>query len=198
MMEKNKGSTLIEFQVTVLIATIILLAALSLYISLWRYFGIGNTYLDVYLNSRLAVERLARDIRWTAQVMPSYGSYATSDNSVVLKIPSIDSSGNVIAGHYDYASYSLQGSDLKRVVQVDSLSSRQNEDRTVARYCSSLVFSTRDSGGNVLTLSNVSNLSTVNNIAIFLPLNKTMTALSGTGTEAAGLTPTTIVKLRNK
>ncbi|OGW93580.1 MAG: hypothetical protein A3G36_00710 [Omnitrophica bacterium RIFCSPLOWO2_12_FULL_45_13] len=204
---RAKGFSLAELQVAIIITAIVLVASLSLYISHWRTFLIGNAYIDVYSNSRLAVDWMARDIRWAAQVMPSsdYGSYATSDNSLVIKIPSIDTSGNVMNGYYDNIIYQLQGSNLRRIVQIDqrlssSTSGRQNETRIIAKYCSSLTFSSKNSSGNVVALSQFSSseMSTINYIAIYLPLSETVASLSGAGTGTAQLTPTTIVKLRNK
>lgn len=191
--KQNKAFTLVEVQVALFVAFITLLAALCLYIFSWRNFTTGSALLDVYANSRNASEWLTRDIRCAAQVVPSYGSYATTDNSIVLMVPSINASGQVISSHYDYIAYLLQGSDMYRIVQKDALSSRPNENSVKARYCASLTFS---SGG--VTLSNIANLSAVNTVAIYLPINKSTVSLSGAGQEVESITPTTVVKLRNK
>ncbi|MBN1527001.1 MAG: prepilin-type N-terminal cleavage/methylation domain-containing protein [Candidatus Omnitrophica bacterium] len=190
---RNRGFSLVELMISLLIVSIILVATVSLFIGCWRAFLIGNTYLDVYSNSRLAAEWMARDIRWAEQVVPTYGSYTTSDSCIVLMVPSIDASGDIMASCYDYIIYQLQGNDLHRIVQKDAQSSRQNENRVVAGQCSSLTLS---SGG--VTLSNIPNLSAVNTIEIFLPLNEQMISLTGGGVKSAQLTPTTVVRLRNK
>jgi len=191
--KQNKGFTIAEIQVALFIAVIILLAATSLYIFYWRTFIIGNTYLDVYSNSRVAIDRIARDIKWSAEVAANYGGYATSDDTIVLKVPSLNAQGSVITAHYDHVIYRLQGSDLYRIVQIDALSSRKNENRVIARHCKPLTFS---SGG--VTLSHITYLSTVNTVAVTLPINETMISLSGKGTQTAQLTPTTVIRLRNK
>ena len=188
-----KGFTLIELQLASMIALIILSAIIALYIFSWRSFTIGNAFLDVYANSRNASGWLTRDIRSASQVAPSHGSYTTTDNSIVLMVPSIDASGQVISSHYDYITYRLQGNDMYRIVEKDALSSRRNENSAVSSYCDSLVFS---SGGT--TLSNIGNLSTVNTVAIYLPINKSTVSLGGSGTGTESITPTTIVRLRNK
>jgi hypothetical protein len=191
--KRDNGFTLVELQIASFIALITLTALFSLYIFVWRNFNIGNTFLDVYANSRNASSLLMRDIRSATQVASSYGSYTTTDHSIVLMIPSIDAQKEIINSKYDYVIYKLQGNDIYRIVQVDPSSSRQNENRVIANYCSSLTFS---SGG--VTLSNIANLSTVNNIAIYLPINKSTISLGGTGTVIESINPTTLVRLRNK
>ncbi len=189
----NKGFTLLELQVASAIALITLSAVLALYLFSWRSFTIGNPLLDVYSNSRNASGWLTRDIRCAAQVVSSHGSYTTTDNSIVLMVPSIDSLGEVISPNYDYIIYKLQDTDLYRIVQKDASSSRANENRAIAHYCDSLTFS---SGG--VALSNIGNLSTVNTVAIYLPINKSTISLSGAGTVNESINPTTVVRLRNK
>lgn len=201
MDKKNRGFTLIELQVASLISFITLLAILSLYLFSWRSFNIGDTLLDVYANSRNAIGWMTKDIRCAKQVVSSVaiaGSspvryYTTTDNSIVLMVPSIDSSGNAISTCYDHIIYLLEGSDMHRIVQKNPLSSRLNENKIIARYCSTLVFS---SGG--VTLSDIANLSVINTVAIYLPINKIAISLGGSGGVTESITPTTIVRLRNK
>jgi hypothetical protein len=108
-------------------------------------------------------------------------------------MPAIDGSDNCIPSLYDYIIYQLQGGSLYRIVFKDPASSRPNENRVVAKYCTSLTFSS-----NGTTLSNITNKSTINNIDIYLPINKSTISLSGAGQINESMNPTTVVKLRNK
>ena len=197
MNRRNKGFTLFELQVASAIVLITLSAVLALYLFSWRSFTIGNTLLDVYSNSRNASGWLTRDIRCAAQVESSYVSgdttYTTSEHVIVLKVPSINSLGEVINSHYDYIIYELQGTDLYRIVQNDALSSRSACNNVIAHNCADLTFSSDGVG-----LSDIVNLSTVNTVSIYLPINKSTISLSGTGTYIASINPTTVVRLRNK
>lgn len=193
----NQGFTLVELQVALFVSFITLLAIISMYLFSWRSFDTGSTLLDVYANSRNAIGWMMKDIRCAKQVVSnvtiSGTSYSTTDNSIVLMVPSIDAFGNVISTCYDYMVYFLQGSEMRRIVGKDPLSARANEDRIIAKYCSSLVFS---SGG--VPLSGIANLSTINTVAVYLPLNKVAISLSGSGTQTESIEPTTVVRLRNK
>jgi len=211
---RAKGFTLIELQLSIFIACITIVAALSLYIFYWRTFVIGNTVLDVYSSSRIAMGWVARDIRSADQVAASYTSggttYTTGDHVIVLEIPSIDTAGNIVAPdddlpYYDHIIYQLQADKLRRIQNIDSRfnisgkpyyhqNGRLSEDRTVTDNCTLLTFS---SGG--VTLSHISDTDkpNINTVSIYLPLNKKMISLSGSGTETASITPTTLVRLRN-
>jgi hypothetical protein len=224
MNKLNKGLTLVELNVASSIAIIVLLAIGTFYIFSWRNFNTGNTLLDVYLNSRNASRLLTRDIRCARQVLQqqlldSGTTYYTDINtsgdshSIVLMVPSIDTTGasiidqsGQIDAYKDYIIYQLQGNDLARIVQIDSKfnttgdpyyhrNGRKNEISTKAHYCSSLTFSFYDHNGNKVTNLDLGNADIV---AIYLPINKSTLALSGTGTEVEQINPTTKVRLRNK
>jgi len=203
--KRNKGFSLAEVQVALFITFIMFVAAFSLYIFYNKTFSIGNALLDVYANSRIAVALMSRDIRWAAQVDPSYTdsetnvTYTTGDQVIVLKVPSVDSSGNVIGSEYDEIVYLVQNRNLRRIVMPHTTgptpSSRIYENRVVARYCNQLTFS---SGGHPLSYYNSSALPTLNTIALRLPINQTIINLSGVGTMTPQITPTMLVRLRNK
>jgi Tfp pilus assembly protein PilW len=193
MSKKKNGFTLIELQIAACISLITIAAAISLYLFYWRTFVIGNAALDVYSNSRIAIGLMARDIRCASQVVTNHGSYTTSNNTLVLQTPSINANGDTIPSHYDFITYKLQGSDLYKIAEVDASSARPAQNSAVAHYCTSLAFS---SGG--VGLSHISNLSTINTVAVYLPLNKVTVSISGAGTGNASISPTTIIRMRNK
>jgi len=209
MKRLNRAFTLIELQISSAIALIALSAIFALYLFSWQNFAIGNTFMDVYANSRNASGWLMRDIRCAAMVVPSHGAYTTTDNSIVLMAPSINPDGSVMVSNYDYIIYELrdaaQGKDMYRIVQKNASSSRVNEERVIARYCNSLTFSSLyEPTGEVKELSfydgstSSRELSKINTVSISLPINKPTTSASGAGTQDASLVPTTVVRLRNK
>ena len=212
MNKRNNGFTLVEFNVAAAISLITLTAVLALYLFSWRNFAIGNALLDVYSSSRNASGWLTRDIRCAAMVDSSYTSggitYTTTDNSIVLLVPSIDKLNppNILSGCSDHIIYQLNGSDLRRIVIIDdrfkdpgnidyfNKSGRSEDNRIIANNCESLTFSSNGVG-----LSLIANLSdTVNTVSIYLPINKSTVSLGGVGTHVASINPTTVVRLRNK
>ena len=200
MHSRKKAFSLYELQIALVIGILTLTAAACIYIFYWRTFIIGNDILDVYTNSRVAEMWMARDIRSAAQVVPSYSTYTTTDHSIVLQVPSVHpQTGDMIPSHYDYIVYKLQGSDLYRIVIPDSLSARTSGSRATAHYCASLLFSSEDLASHTIKpLSEIPNLSTINSIGMYLPLNKTTVTLGGGATGTVSITPTTVIRLRNK
>jgi len=211
----SRGFTLIELQLAAGLSLIIIVAAIALYIQCWRMFGIGNASLDIYLNSKLAMSRMARDARSAALILSDFtsggNSYTTSSSCIVLQVPSIDATGKVITDQYDVVVYMLGGTDgtyLRQLVipnmAIGTPSARQAQDHTVARYCSALTFYyINASAGTWQTLSAFisggGNLSDVNDLGIFLPLREITGSLTGQGTtRTSSLTPTSIIKLRNR
>lgn len=208
MNNRNKGFTLVELNIASVIILLVFLAVFSLYISVWRNFTLGNTYLDTYAGSRKASGWLIRDIRCAAQVVEQYpltgaAIYQTGDHVIVLRVPSINSSGQVISPGLDYIIYKLQDSNLYRIVYADASSSRANENRIIARYCKELTFSSLyTSTGEWKELSfydgttDDKKLDTINTVSIYLPINKSNITLGETAAEK--MNPTTVIRLRNK
>lgn len=212
MQRKNKAFTLMELQIASVIASLILIAAISLYILYWRGFATGNTVLDVYSNSRIAMGWLAKDIRWSAQILPQSTittGYTTGDNCAVLQIPSITNTGGNISitssTQFDEIIYYVNNSNLYRIVSPNTTgipSARTPQNQIVARYCSPVTFYKVDTVNGAWTplstfIGNGGNLSTVNNLGISLPVNETTLSLSGAVIKTTSLTPTVVVRLRN-
>jgi len=203
--KRNKGFSIAEVMVALFITFVMFAAAYSLYLFYDKTFTIGNAILDVYANSRIAVALMSRDIRWAAQVDSSCTdsqtniTYTTGDQIIVLKVPSIDGSGNVIGSEYDEIVYLVQNGNLYRIVLPYTTgptpSSRTYENCAVAHYCGQLTFS---SGGHTLSYYNSSTLATLNTVALRLPINQTIIGMSGAGTMTPWITPTTLIRLRNK
>lgn len=191
----KKGYLIFELNIAVFIAAIVFAVVLSIYISVWQMVANGNEYLSSYAGSRSAAGWMSRDIRCAAQVIKQYpetgtASYSTGDSVIVLKVPSIDSAGEVINSCYDHVVYRLSGSDLYRIVIKNASSSRSNENRIIARNCESLTFRSGDQDLQYYVDNDT--LATIDTVSIYLPINKTR------GVIVESTNPTTIVRLRNK
>ncbi|MDP3790516.1 MAG: hypothetical protein Q8R38_00515 [Candidatus Omnitrophota bacterium] len=213
MDRKNKGFTIAEMQIALFVATIILIAAISLYIFYWRGFVTGNTVLDIYSNSRMAMGWIAKDVRSAAEILPQstiVSGRTTSDSCIVLQVPSIANTGgsaSVIPSQFDEIVYIVQDGNLQRIVTPYTAgltpSVRPPENRAVARYCNLVTFYKVDTSTGTWTplsgfLGSGGNLSTINNMGVSLPINETTLSLSGVETQNYSITPTMVLRLRNK
>ncbi len=68
------------------------------------------------------------------------GTYASATTTLVLEIPAIDSSGNVIANTYDYAAFYATSTDAYRLLEADALSARTSGTKLLSSPVSSLSF----------------------------------------------------------
>lgn len=70
---------------------------------------------------------------------PPY-TYTTNSSTLVLKVASIDSSGNIIIGSFDYFVYVLEDSKIKFKVFKNALSQRKEKDQILAQNAANLEF----------------------------------------------------------
>jgi Tfp pilus assembly protein PilW len=202
-----------ELQVASAIAAIMLVAAVSFYIMSWRSFTMGNTVLDIYSNSRIAMGWMAKDIRWASQILPQstiVTGYTTSSNCAVLQVPSIANTGGVISiipSQFDEIIYRVQNGDMYQIVTPNTAtvtpSARTPQNRVIATHCNPATFYKVDTSTGTWTplstfISAGGNLSTVNNLGVSLPVNETTLSLSGAVIQTTSLTPTTVIRLRNR
>jgi len=190
---RRGGFTFVEVLVASSLATVAAGVIFSGFISMQKNFIAGNSYIDIHRHARMAMDWLARDIRWAIKLEPSHGTYATSNNCIVLRVPSIDSSGDVIdvKNEHDLIIFKLKDgspTELERIVDAkDGVSSRIDETRIIAGNIDSLGFSYNDTG-----LSDTGNLGDVTYLDIAL--------VTGTTVRDINLSDSlsTTVKLRNK
>ena len=174
--QDNKGFTLIELLIVGLIGLVLAAVIVAADIASHRNFVTGMAALDIHDDARLAMDYIVRDLRWTHEIESSsvtIGSdtYATGDSELVLNIPSIDGSGNIIIGNFDNVVYFVDPGNsevLWRRIKVNA-GNRIAEFHVVANNLSSITFS---SGGT--TLSGISNLEDISLLTVQIQTSKTV------------------------
>lgn len=71
----------------------------------------------------------------------SGATYTSSSTVLVLEIPSIDSSGNIIANTYDYAAFYSVGTNTYRLLETNGSSARVSGTKQLSSTISALTFS---------------------------------------------------------
>ncbi len=190
---KAGGFTLVELLIVAAIMSVIILSVLALYSSGQRYFITEGARADMLRDGKQVLNWVSRDIKEGIEVLPSWGSYTTSSNCLVLKIPSVDANGIItdIENDFDYIIYRLNPSyprKLERIVDAkDGVSARADSSRVIAERVNS--FFLRSEG---VELSSVTDLSQVAIIDVTLLTQQTI--FGKTHEESLR----TEVKLRNK
>ena len=170
------GLTLVEALFAVVIGVMVVGMMMILYTGANNNLILGIALADVNSDGRLAMDNIIRDVRWANQLETSRTisgtNYVTGDNELVMRIPSIDGTGTVISGTYDYVAFALDSSDtskLRRIMDPDGSSSRSSSDRMIADNINAFALSSAGTG-----LSSVGSLSGVTAVEISLTVSKTV------------------------
>jgi prepilin-type N-terminal cleavage/methylation domain-containing protein len=162
-----KGFTLVELTVVVALMSLIMLILMSLYVTGQQFLMTESARNDVIRDNRYVFDWISRDIKGAVQVVSSWDAYTTSSNCLILRIPSVDSSGLIvdIENELDHIIYRLNSehpNKLERVVDAkDGVSSRVDSTRVLATRVNSFLLSS-----DGVELSSVADLTQVASIDI--------------------------------
>ncbi len=154
MKRARGGFSVLEALIALTILTLMVGAILSIYSKGQQTFINESAQADAIEESRFPLAWITRDVKMSTAIDLSWGTYITSSNTLILKVPSIDANGLIIdvETYQDRIIYRVQGSRLLRIVDgVDGISARADRTRVLADGMASLVFIYFDPGGAVLT-----------------------------------------------
>lgn len=140
----NYGLTLIEVLVAMGIATLAGVLLVVIIVNSAGIFTQQSSKVQTGLNINDALSSVRGNIKQASAVAESYTSgsttYTTGSSQLVLKVPSIDSSGNIITDTFDYFVFFLDQKILHFKIFPDSSSSRTASDRIFSTSVDSLEF----------------------------------------------------------
>jgi hypothetical protein len=85
-------------------------------------------------------------------------NYSTSENTLILELPSVDSNQNIIPNTYDYAVFHLKPSDQTKLIlsiEASPQSSRVSGDTLISSSVEKIIFSCNDSDFSKVALISV-------------------------------------------
>jgi len=106
LIKNQKGFSLIEMMVVVVILGLIVLGLVTFFTGGARSWISGQSQLEAQRNARQAMDRMVREIREGKEIMSG------SDISVTVKVPVFDTNGNIIS--YGNVVYALFNSNTIR------------------------------------------------------------------------------------
>lgn len=162
-MKKNKlgkkGFTLIEVIFAVAILILIFAALTYLYNNYYNVYFYQQTSVSVADSAHATMKELQNTALQADKIIASHtfsgNVYNTDQHTLVLEIPSIDGSQNIVSGKYDYAVFYITGTNLYKRVQADAASSRSSGLTTISGMVTALTFTY-----NNANLSQASEIST--------------------------------------
>jgi hypothetical protein len=141
---QNQCFSLAEAVISVAVVIYILIAFLVIYNSYDKFFNRQQTEIGIGNSAREVVKELQSYALQADQIMSSQTisgtNYSTDAHTAVLRIPSINGSGNIISGKYDYVVFYLTGKNFYRRLQADAASSRHSEVNQISGAVTNLTF----------------------------------------------------------
>lgn len=156
-MKKNAGLTLIELLIFFTIAAGVGVLLVAILFQSNRLFLNESSKVYQGININDANSQITEALRSTSQIASSYTDgvkvYTSGDLTIVLQVPSVDSSGSSIANTYDYFVITKDASKeylLKKYVFPNAASTRSSGEKILSNKLSFLQFSYLDDSGNTV------------------------------------------------
>ena len=151
----SKGMTLIELLIGLAIFFILILFLANFFVSYYDSFNNLQASNLVSESTGIFINSISNVIRQASSVVSSRvvsGNTYTSDNTtIVLQVPSINSSSEVISGTYDYMVFYLDADNIYWIVDADASSFRKSGSQIIGDNISYLSFTYNDA---IITSSN--------------------------------------------
>lgn len=150
----RSGLTLIELMVGISLVVVSIAILSGVFRNAYRTYAFETGRGQVQLTNWTAGERIIRQGGIALSVIDNINGYTTNNQTLILRLASVDSSQIIIPTAYDYAIYRrdpLQSTKLQEIIIADAVSSRQSRIRTLIGGVGNLNFSFYDATGNQLT-----------------------------------------------
>lgn len=150
-----QGFTLFEVLIASTISALIGAILVGILVQNNGIFVNQSTRINQSIGLNDATDMIKTDIRLSSNVASGYPAasptYTSSSSTLVLAIPSIDSSGNIISNTFDYiviTQDSAKPQVLRELTFPDAQSSRKNTNRVLLASLSKVTFLFFDKNGN--------------------------------------------------
>ena len=141
---KQKGLTLVELLISSSIAVVVGGLLLTIILNSAGLFYKESSKVDIGLNTNDGLAQVRKSIKESNKVIPTFtdGSviYTSGVSQLVLQIPSIDQSGNIIPATFDNFVFFLDQTKLLFKTFPNALSSRKAQNQIFSTNVQSLVF----------------------------------------------------------
>lgn len=155
-MKLERGLTLIEMLVTIALISLLLLGVFEIYYSFSKTYTKQNASMDVAISAARIVDEVNEMGLQARSVLASHtingSAYSTGTSTLVLQLPAVSGSGDVVSNTYDYAVFYQSGTSAYVSMDADAASSRKDVTRTLTSVLGSLTF-TYDNGDPSLSNS---------------------------------------------
>ncbi len=132
----QKGFTIIEVTVVVALSSVLLLGLFGIFDWQNKIYQLEQADVLATGSARVAMNNItkviAQGVGIDSSVTIAGTNYTTGGSTVIVKIPSYDSSENLIDDTYDYIIFSSSGTNLNQVVELGDNSARKYNNKLLS------------------------------------------------------------------
>jgi len=139
-----KGVTLIE---TIIVITILAVTSMIMsvtFITLWRVSQMNLSSFETKSQGGITMQKIADTIEASSSVLSSRAingaAYTTNESSLVLQIPSINSSSEIVAAAFDYAAFAASSTEIFMDIEPSASSVRPGGKFVLANLAKDINF----------------------------------------------------------
>lgn len=145
---RSSGFTLVETFIVIGLSVGSLIALVNLFLIFNSVYGNQQAFLAAAGSASNAMNAFEASVLPAAQVLASHSfsgtTYSSDASTLVLELPAIDSSGNVIAGVEDYVVFYSSSAKLYRLLEAGAGSARTSGRTQLSTTLNSLSFTYDD------------------------------------------------------
>lgn len=155
----QKGFTLMEVIIVTFLFGILLMGLMQVFDWHQKVFQLEQAEVRATGSVRSTLndmsEYIAQGNRIVANRTINGQTYNSGSGALVLELPAVNSSGNIIGGTYDYVTYYLTGSELYQVIQPGNGSVRIGNTKQLSSVMESAVFTYNNPDPTLASIVNV-------------------------------------------
>ncbi len=119
-LNKQNGFTLFEMIIVIFLMAVLLLGLLNMFDWQQKVYNLEQAEIAATGSARNAMNALTFGLAQGSAIVASRNiggtDYSTSSSTVIVQVPSYDSSGNLISGSSDYIVYTADGVSLYQII----------------------------------------------------------------------------------
>jgi prepilin-type N-terminal cleavage/methylation domain-containing protein len=175
----KRGFTLIEFLIVMGFISVIGLAITTVYVTGFQTYDQELASSTVQSDGQTILDEILTDVKNGVSIDQTYNGYVTDADTIIIKVPSIDTNGNVLYNgtdmRFDWIVYNYTGTEIHKIIYADPSSSRYPHngiDATLDKHILSLNFTyDPDATAATLVTATVSSDITIGNEVRNITLN---------------------------
>lgn len=168
-MKNKKGFTLVEILIAIAITSILIEVVFIIYHQNNQNYEVISAKTTLQKYNLSAIDKIRFDIKKSSQLINNYNAYSTSENSIILKIPRLDTNQVPIDNTFNYVIYRPNPGNSTQLQRIEVIDTTINAT-IINNYLDTIKFYPKDNLGNAIN----NNWEDTTQIKIDLSLKETV------------------------